>query len=79
MKNCTHCKYAQWDRTATGRLSPTGAGRCGYEYKLPPLPQAMYWGWSIGTAGPKPAGGRINRREELKEHCAYWAPAEGRG
>jgi hypothetical protein len=34
------------------------------------LPQAFYW---IGRSHPHPCGGHINRREELKDHCVYYA------
>lgn len=26
MKNCTDCKHAEWKRTASGKLHPSGAG-----------------------------------------------------
>jgi len=68
MKTCKGCKYAEWDRTKTGRLSPTGDGKCKYKYKIPKLPASRYW---IG-GDPYPNGGFINRKEELKEHCIYW-------
>ena len=70
MNNCTDCKHAQWDRTMSGRLHPSGAGRCGYEYQVPPLPASWYW--TLGGA-PRPAGGYINRHQELSEHCTYFA------
>lgn len=35
MKNCTNCKHAQWNKTAAGRLHPSGDGRCGYPVQLP--------------------------------------------
>ena len=68
MKTCVNCKYAKWRRTSAGKLHPSGDGLCGYEYKIPPLPQSMYWICN----SPKPCGGNINRSEELKEHCAYY-------
>ena len=67
MKNCTHCKYANWHRTQAGKLHPSGEGKCTFPWKLPPLPASMYW-----MTGPSPYGGHINRREELKEHCTYY-------
>jgi len=69
MKNCTDCKHALWETTATGRLHPGGGGACKYPWKMPELPQAFYW---IGRA-PDPCGGYINRRAELKDHCTYYA------
>jgi hypothetical protein len=69
MKNCTDCKYANWLKRKDGSLHPCGDGACHYPYAVPALPQALYW---IGGA-PRPSGGRINRREALKDHCAYFA------
>lgn len=70
MKNCTDCKYANWNRTKSGKLHPSGDGKCIYPYKVPKLPESMYW---ISQTNPTPAGGFINRREELKEHCVYFS------
>ena len=67
MKNCTECVHANWQRTESGRLHPSGEGRCGKKIELPQLPQAFYW-----TFEPNFCGGYINRREELKDHCCYW-------
>ncbi len=68
MKNCTHCKHAEWDRTAAGKLHPSGDGTCGMKklYKLPPLPTSMYW-----FILPALSGGQINRKRELRDHCTY--------
>lgn len=68
MKDCTRCKYADWQRTSAGKLHPNGTGWCRYPYKLPPLPQSMYWARS-----PYQSGGGINRRKELPDHCDYWS------
>jgi len=70
MKNCTDCKHANWKRTATGRLHPSGAGRCMFPWKMPPLPGAFYW-----LSGQTPCGGHIDRKRELKDHCAYYTRA----
>lgn len=70
MKNCTHCKHAVWDLTTAGKLHPSGDGRCGLEYKLPPLPASKYWRF---MEVPVPIGGLINRRKELLSHCAYFS------
>lgn len=67
MKNCNGCKFAEWKKTDAGRLHPSGDGKCAYEYKMPALPACMYW---VSTQCP--CGGYINRRRELKEHCAYY-------
>ena len=68
MKSCVGCKYAEWDKTASGRLHPSGGGRCTYPFKIPPLPQSMYF---IST--PMACGGNINRKSELPDHCAYYS------
>lgn len=67
MKSCVGCKYAEWKTTTTGRLHPSGDGKCTYQYKVPPLPGCMYF-----IHDPKPIGGDINRREELMSHCPYF-------
>lgn len=68
MKNCTNCELAIWDRTAAGKLHPSGDGRCGYDFKIPQLPASMTW---LGNP-PKPFGGQISRRMELRDHCVYF-------
>ena len=67
MKTCNGCKFADWKKTDGGKLHPSGDGICTYEYKVPDLPACMYW-----ISEQKPCGGRINRRAELKRHCAYF-------
>jgi hypothetical protein len=68
MKNCQGCKFAKWDRTDSGRLHPSGDGRCTYEWKSPPIPACSHW---MGHE-PKPYGVHINRRQDNKEHCVYY-------
>ena len=52
MNWCRDCKYALWQKTASGRRHPKGEGQCGYTPKLPTLPSAFHWfmgrepGWS---------------------------------
>lgn len=70
MKNCTDCKYADWHRTAAGRLHPSGDGKCTYEYKLPPLPSCRWW---MSSNPPEPNGGYINRRRNHIDHCPFYA------
>jgi hypothetical protein len=67
MKNCTKCKYAEWNKTKTGRLHPSGDGSCTYQYKIPKLPESMHW-----ITKPRPYGGWINRNSELNDHCVYY-------
>lgn len=69
MKYCLKCKHAKWYRDAAGRMHRDGGGKCGYPWKMPQLPAAMYW---MGNSAPQPLGGYINRRKELKDHCPYY-------
>jgi hypothetical protein len=73
MKNCTHCKYADWKRTAAGRLHPDGSGKCTFPWKMPPLPAAFYW---LGAGQATPYGGFIERKREHKEHCPHYQPEQ---
>ncbi len=69
--NCEGCKFADWERTTTGRLHPSGDGQCRYNYKLPQLPGSMFW---PHDREPEPLGGRINRREKLWHPCGLFQP-----
>ena len=82
MKTCVGCKYAQWKTTVSGRLHPSGDGKCEYPYKVPELPASMYW----SVYYPSPYGGDINRHKEVKDRviefscdtygpspCVYWS------
>jgi hypothetical protein len=69
MKNCLGCKYADWKRTKSGHLHPSGGGSCRYPVKLPKLPASMCWPLNLE---PLICGGNISRRAELKESCVYF-------
>jgi len=69
VKNCTGCKYAEWEKTKANRLHPSGSGRCMYKYKIPQLPASMYW---THDTGPRPYGGFINRNVDNDTHCVYY-------
>ena len=71
MKNCTNCTYADWKKTAEGKLHPSGDGRCTKEVKipeLPKLPEAFYFLFE-----PHISGGVISKHEELKADCVYFS------
>ena len=72
MKSCIGCKYANWKRTAAGRLHPSGDGKCEYPYNVPPLPRSMYW---MGFTAPCPSGGWISRRDPAVV-CYYFRKEE---
>ena len=57
MKNCMGCKYAEWDKTKSGRLHPNGEGKCLFEFKIPTLPACKYF---VGC-GPTVCGGFNSR------------------
>lgn len=69
MKSCKDCRFAQWKRTTNGRLHPSGMGNCAFPWRMPAIPASMYW---VPYTPPLLAGGLINRKENLKEHCAYY-------
>ena len=71
MKDCTHCKHADWDMTKAGRLHPSGEGRCTFPVKILPLPASMFW--RNESPYPRHGGGLINRNVELTDHCVYFA------
>ena len=69
MRTCIGCRYAEWDKTKSGKFHPSGNGKCAFPYKIPPLPIAFYY---ISAGAPIPSGGYINRKEQHKEHCVYF-------
>jgi hypothetical protein len=71
VKNCTDCIYADWKRTANGRLHPSGDGCCAKKIEIPKLPACCQW-----LSTPHHSYPYINRRQDLKEHCAYWQAAK---
>ena len=72
MKNCTGCKWAEWQLTKAGKLHPSGNGMCKKIVKFPALPIAFFWpGWN-GSPAPSPSGGYINRRQDHNDPCPYY-------
>lgn len=70
---CVGCIYAEWGRTTSGRLHPSGNGRCLYFKRNPRdqrIPAAFYWSSLIP---PMPSGGWINRRAKygVDTGCAF--------
>ena len=68
---CTTCRFAEWQTTASGRLHPSGDGRCKWELPRVNLPVAFYF---FGTPDkhslPRPSGGYINRKR--LQPCPAW-------
>lgn len=75
MPDCTTCAYAEWNRTKTGRLHPSGDGKCTWDgWKKWVLPKAFYYVWSGCTkVAPPPSGGHINRKNPHMD-CPYYQP-----
>jgi len=70
---CVGCIYAEWERTKSGRLHPSGDGLCRYfkEHQLDyRIPAAFFWP-CLPTLVPH--GGRINRRAKdgVDKGCAF--------
>lgn len=64
---CLDCKLADWQRTAAGKLHPSGDGRCLWEMPKIRLPVSMYF----VTGASKPVGGHINRKDEWRQ-CPFY-------
>lgn len=67
---CMTCKFADWKRTAAGRLHPDGQGRCRWQMPEITLPKAFYYVGYHST--PKPSGGQIERKHDDERECAAW-------
>jgi hypothetical protein len=67
VKSCLNCKFAEWSRTASGRLHPSGDGKCEFPLKMPKLPASMVW-----LEVPRVSFGLISRKKDLKEDCVYF-------
>lgn len=60
---CLDCKFAEWKTTATGRLHPSGGGRCRWVYPDIRLPVSMYFFGGEQRA----SGGHISRRDAWRQ------------
>jgi hypothetical protein len=65
--DCLSCRFALWCRTGTGRLHPSGDGRCTWKgWRDWKIPGSMYY-----ISSHTPSGGNINRREPITA-CPCW-------
>ena len=62
---CLTCRFAEWKRTASGKLHPDGSGRCRWEMPKIALPKAFYYVGSRDRGAPQTSGGRIERRADF--------------
>lgn len=70
---CNGCKFAEWERTASGRLHPQKQGRCTYLKQHPikiSLPAAFYFGtiWNRDVT-LQIGGGWIERDYDYTHDC----------
>ena len=72
MKNCTGCKWTEWQLTKAGKLHPSGDGMCTKIVKFPTLPAAFFWLGYNGSGAPSPSGGFINRHRDHDDPCPYY-------
>ncbi len=61
MSTCLDCKFADWKRTASGRLHPKGEGMCRHVWQPPPISAAYCFGFGIRDI-PRPRWGQITRK-----------------
>jgi hypothetical protein len=78
MKTCKGCKWADWNKTVSGRLHPNGAGRCTFPVKAQVLPYSIadtYRGKEVirWLEACIASHRTIYRRDELREHCNCYA------
>lgn len=70
MKTCMGCVFAVWEVSQTGRLSPTGRGKCAFIVKVPVLPEAFAW-----SSVPSIQGGEIKRGRRFEKDCPTYLRA----
>ncbi len=80
MNNCLNCGYANWERTKSGSLHPSGNGKCVWEMPVIDIPVSFYY---IGhvvrqTVVAPDGGGFINRKlkPSSTKECKCWIPIE---
>lgn len=66
---CLTCQFAYWQKTKSGKLHPSGNGRCTFEPRIP-IPEAKKWVWELSLSY-----GFINRKEEVHDCKCYKAKA----
>lgn len=77
---CDGCRFAEWEKTASGRLHPSGHGRCAYAANHP-VPASHNGSWTQGRSGMfEVRGGNIHRTgiaaSSWLSACAVREPAK---
>lgn len=67
MNGCKTCRWAQWERTATGRMSYKNAGHCLYVVQMPPLPHSV-----TGAYGYQKEFPRSRIHADMGAGCPTW-------
>lgn len=73
-RDCMTCKYAQWDRTRSGRLDRSRGGKCTWVMPVIAIPKAISFGWGKGGEMPISQGHPYISRDPryLLKDCAAW-------
>jgi hypothetical protein len=66
-RSCNGCRFAEWVRTKTDRLSPSGDGQCRYEFPPVIMPWAHRRGQKILYPGAQYVSRFINH-----DPCQTW-------
>jgi len=62
---CLTCRWAEWYKTANGRLHPGGDGKCGWEMPEIRLPAVYYYPADTSRRRvPSPSGGSITQKTD---------------
>lgn len=71
MSNCKECHFAVWRKTKTGKLHPSGEGKCTCKpWEKWQIPVAYYYIHSRKIIPPE--GGYINRRTPHEGKCPFF-------
>ena len=73
---CMNCKYAEWERTKSGRLHPDKSGKCSCVVTLPPVPNstATFHYRHDDDTPLVVRGGWIWRNEKTGQDCPCFEP-----
>jgi len=77
MSDCNDCKFAEWQRTAKGRLHPSGNGKCTWKgWKEWKMPASFYYPSQANMRSvAAPDGGYINRKTpHSASECSLFEP-----
>lgn len=79
MRGCLDCAFANWNKTVSGRLHPSGDGRCTWTMPEIQVPKSMYYLASADNRRlvPRPIGGQINRHHPEENCGAFKVEWEG--